>query len=146
MSGRGKVIRNSRDGGAGGRATHDRVDPAGGDGLVDGSVLGSLRLRWVEEAASEEAQAEAEAAKEMVQEAKAICGVDAEAGMRIVRAGREKRRHCWLWGAIDGESKLLMAVEVGERSLQTAQRVVHTVVSVLAPGIEPLFVSDQLAA
>ena len=59
---------------------------------------------------------------------------------------REKRRHCWLWGAIDAESKLLMAVEIGDRSLETAQRVVHTVVSVLAAGVVPLFVSDQLAA
>ena len=58
----------------------------------------------------------------------------------------EKRRHCWLWGAIDAESKLLLAVEIGDRSLQTAQRVVHAVVTVLAPGIVPLFVSDQLAA
>ena len=31
-------------------------------------------------------------------------------------------------GAIDAESKLLMAVEVGDRSLEMAQRVAHTVV------------------
>jgi transposase-like protein len=67
---------------------------------------------------------------------------EAEAGT----SKREKRRHCWLWGAIDAESKLLMVVEVGDRSLQTAQRVVHVVATGLAPGIEPLFVSDQLAA
>jgi IS1 family transposase len=59
---------------------------------------------------------------------------------------REKRRHCWLWGAIDAESKLLLAVEIGDRSLQVAQRVAHTVVTVLAAGVVPLFVSDQMAA
>ena len=55
-------------GGTDGLATHDRVDPVGGIGLADSSVLGSgpARLGWVEEAGAEEAEAEAE--KEVVQE------------------------------------------------------------------------------
>jgi IS1 family transposase len=58
----------------------------------------------------------------------------------------EGRRKCWVWVAIDPVSKLLLAIEVGDRSLEMAQRLVHGVVSVLAPGVVPMFVTDQLAA
>src|SRR5205809_908057 len=44
----------------------------------------------------------------------------------------ERSRH-WVWTAIDPESKLLLAIEVGPRTLEMAQRVVHHVVGVLAP-------------
>jgi IS1 family transposase/transposase-like protein len=57
-----------------------------------------------------------------------------------------ERQSCWVWTAIDSISKLWLAVEVGDRSLGMAQRLVHGVVSVLAPGIVPMFVTDQLAA
>src|SRR5207247_6924489 len=43
---------------------------------------------------------------------------------------------------MDPTSKLLVVVEVGSRTLAMAQRVVHQVVQVLAPGCVPLFVTD----
>ena len=38
--------------------------------------------------------------------------------------------------------KLLLAIDVGERTLAMAQCVVHQVVQVVAPGCVPLFVTD----
>ena len=43
---------------------------------------------------------------------------------------------------MDPESKLLLAIEVGERTLAMAQRVVHHVAQVLAPDCAPLFLTD----
>ena len=60
--------------------------------------------------------------------------------------GGEERGKCWVWASIDPISKLLLAIEVGDRSLEVAQRLVHGVMIVLAPGVVPLFVTDQLAA
>jgi IS1 family transposase len=48
----------------------------------------------------------------------------------------------WVWTAIDPQSKLLLAIAVGERTLAMAQRVVHHVAQVLAPDCAPLFVTD----
>src|SRR5262245_13703281 len=48
----------------------------------------------------------------------------------------------WVWTAIDPESKLLLAIEMGPRTLERAQRVVHQVVGVLAPGCVPAWLSD----
>ena len=45
--------------------------------------------------------------------------------------------------AIDPISKLILALEVGDRSLEMAQRLVHGVASVLAPGVVPLSVTDR---
>jgi hypothetical protein len=45
-------------------------------------------------------------------------------------------------GAIDPVSKLLLAIDVGERTLAMAQRVVHQVVERLAPDCIPLFLTD----
>ncbi len=42
----------------------------------------------------------------------------------------------------DSESKLLLAIDVGNRTLAMAQRVVHQVVQVLAPDCVPLFLTD----
>ena len=53
----------------------------------------------------------------------------------------ERSRH-WVWTAIDPESKLLLAIEVGPRTLEMAQRVVHQVVGMLAPGCGPAWFSD----
>jgi IS1 family transposase/transposase-like protein len=50
----------------------------------------------------------------------------------------------WVWAAIDPVSKLLLALDVGERTLAMAQRLVHQVRQVLAPGCVPLFLSDGL--
>src|SRR5207249_1957834 len=55
----------------------------------------------------------------------------------------ERSRH-WVWTAIDPESKLLLVIESGPRTLAMAQRVVHRVSGVLAPGCLPLFLTDGL--
>jgi len=61
---------------------------------------------------------------------------EAEAIERLERSPR------WVWVAMDPESKLLLAIEVGERTLAMAQRVVHHVAQVLAPDCAPLFLTD----
>ena len=63
---------------------------------------------------------------------------DAEAVERLSRSPH------WVWVAIDPESKLLLAIEVGERTLAMAQRLVHQVRQVLASGCLPLFVTAGL--
>src|SRR2546422_2332026 len=55
---------------------------------------------------------------------------------------RLSRSPQWVWAAIDPESKLLLVLDVGERTLAMAQRVVHQVARVLAPGCMPLFLTD----
>jgi len=71
--------------------------------------------------------------------------------LSAVKAGEVTEAHAikrwsrsphWVWTAIDPESKLLLAIDVGERTLAMAQRVVHQVVQVVAPGCVPLFVTD----
>jgi hypothetical protein len=52
---------------------------------------------------------------------------------------RSRRR---VWTAMDPESKLLLAIDVGDRTLAMAQRLVHQVVQVLAPGCVPLLLTD----
>jgi IS1 family transposase len=53
----------------------------------------------------------------------------------------ERSRH-WVWTAIDPMSKLLLVIEVGPRTVEMAQRVVHQVVRVLAPDCVPAWFSD----
>ena len=60
----------------------------------------------------------------------------AEAVERLSRSPR------WVWVALDPVTKLLLTVDVGNRTLAMAQRVVHQVVQVLAPGCVPLFLTD----
>jgi IS1 family transposase/transposase-like protein len=48
----------------------------------------------------------------------------------------------WVWVAMDPESKLLLAIDVGHRTLAMAQRLVHHVAQVLAPDCAPLFLTD----
>src|SRR3989454_10721240 len=48
----------------------------------------------------------------------------------------------WVWAAIDPVTKLLLTIDVGERTLAMAQWVVHQVVQVLASGCVPLFLTD----
>ena len=48
----------------------------------------------------------------------------------------------WVWAAIDPVTTLLLTLDVGDRTLAMAQRVVHQVVQVLAPGCVPLFLTD----
>ena len=47
---------------------------------------------------------------------------------------------------MDPESKLLVVIDVGERTLAMAQHVVHQVVQVLAPDCVPLFLTDGFKA
>jgi IS1 family transposase len=61
---------------------------------------------------------------------------EAEAIARLERSPQ------WVWVAMDPESKLLLAIDVGHRTLAMAQRVVHQVVQVLAPDCAPLFLTD----
>ena len=50
-----------------------------------------------------------------------------------------------VWAAIDPFSKLLLATVVGDRRVLYAQLLIHAVVLTLAPGVVPLFLSDQWA-
>jgi IS1 family transposase len=61
---------------------------------------------------------------------------EAEAVERLSRSSH------WVWAAIDPVTKLLLMVDVGDRTLAMAQRVVHHVVQVLAPDWVPLFLTD----
>jgi len=55
---------------------------------------------------------------------------------------RLERSPQWVWVAMDPESKLLLVLDVGDRTLGMAQCVVHQVVQVLAPDCAPLFLTD----
>jgi IS1 family transposase len=55
---------------------------------------------------------------------------------------RLEQSRYWVWTAMDPKSKLLLIVDVGTRTLAIAQRVVHQLVQVLAPGCVPLFLTD----
>jgi hypothetical protein len=57
---------------------------------------------------------------------------------------RLERSPSWVWTAMDPQSKLLVVVDGGTRTLAMAQRVVHQVPRVLAPGCVPLFLTDGL--
>src|SRR5256712_9921165 len=61
---------------------------------------------------------------------------DTEAIQRLSRSPH------WVWGALDPVTKLLLTIDVGDRTLAMAQSVVHQVVQVLAPGCVPLFLTD----
>jgi IS1 family transposase len=61
---------------------------------------------------------------------------EAEAIERLERAPH------WVWVAMDPESKLLLTIDSGERTLAMAQNVVHQVTQVLAPDGAPLFLTD----
>jgi IS1 family transposase len=59
---------------------------------------------------------------------------------------RLSRSPCWVWVALDPVTKLLLAIEIGERTLALAQRLVHQVAQVLAPDCVPLFLTDGFKA
>jgi IS1 family transposase len=61
---------------------------------------------------------------------------EAEALTRLSRSPH------WVWAAIDPVTKLLLTIDVGDRTLAMAQGFVHQVVQVLAPGCVPLFLTD----
>jgi len=58
--------------------------------------------------------------------------------------GHLERSPHWVWGAIDPITKLLLALDSGDRMLEVAQRLVHRVAEMLAPGCVPLFLTDGL--
>ena len=71
--------------------------------------------------------------------------------LREVKAGaltehdaieRLERSRYWVWSAMDPESKLLLVIDVGPRTMAMAQRVVHQLVQRLAPDCVPLFLTD----
>jgi len=73
--------------------------------------------------------------------------------LRDLRAGeisedeamkRLERSASWVWTAMDPQSTLLLVIDVGTRTLEMAQRVVHQVVQRLAPGCVPLCLTDGL--
>jgi hypothetical protein len=55
-----------------------------------------------------------------------------------------ERSPYWVWTAMDPNSKLLLVIDVGTHTLEMAQRVVHQVAKVLAPGGVPLCLTDGL--
>jgi IS1 family transposase len=55
---------------------------------------------------------------------------------------RLSRSPHWVWVAMDPVAKLILTVDVGERPLAMAQRLVHQVTQVLAPGCAPPFLTD----
>jgi len=55
---------------------------------------------------------------------------------------RLSRSPHWVWVAMDPESKLLLTIDAGERTLAMAQCVVHQVTQVIAPDCAPLFLTD----
>jgi IS1 family transposase/transposase-like protein len=59
-------------------------------------------------------------------------------------SARKQRRQGWVWAGIDPITKLLLATVVGGRILMYAQLLIHAIAVVLAPGVVPLFLSDQL--
>src|SRR5262249_27335599 len=61
---------------------------------------------------------------------------EAEAITRLSRSPH------WVWAAIDPVTKVLLTLDVGERTRAMAQGVVHQVVQVLAPDCVPLFLTD----
>jgi IS1 family transposase len=69
----------------------------------------------------------------------AVKGHEVSAAEAIARLERMPR---WVWVAMDPESKLLLVIDVGNRTLAMAQRVVHQVAQVLAPDCAPLFLTD----
>ncbi|HEY5865096.1 MAG TPA: hypothetical protein VI542_06020 [Candidatus Tectomicrobia bacterium] len=64
---------------------------------------------------------------------------DVSAAEAIERLSRSPH---WVWTAIEPETKLLLHVQVGERTLAMAHAVVHRIAQLVAPGGVPLFLSD----
>jgi hypothetical protein len=55
---------------------------------------------------------------------------------------RLERSPCWVWVAMDPESKRFLALDVGDRPLALAQRFGHQVTQMLAPDCAPLVLTD----
>ena len=48
----------------------------------------------------------------------------------------------WVWTAMEPQSKLLLIIDVGQRTLAMAQDVLHQVAQLIAPDCVPLFLTD----
>jgi len=82
------------------------------------------------------AQVQLDALFALLSAVKAGAVSEAEAITRLSRSPH------WVWAAMDPVTKLLLTIDVGARTLAMAQRVVHQVVQVLAPGCVPLLLTD----
>jgi hypothetical protein len=71
-----------------------------------------------------------------------LSAVKAGAVSEAEAIARLERSPQWVWVAMDPESKLLLVIDIGDRTLAMAQRVVHQVAQVLAPDCAPLFLTD----
>jgi IS1 family transposase/transposase-like protein len=71
-----------------------------------------------------------------------LSAVKAGEGSEEEALTRLSRSPCWVWAALDPVTKLLLAIEVGERTLALAQCLVHQVAQVLAPDCVPVFLTD----
>jgi IS1 family transposase len=69
----------------------------------------------------------------------AVKGGDVTEAEAIKRLSRSPH---WVWVAMDPVCKLILAVDVGERTLAMAQRLMHQVAQVLAQACVPLFLTD----
>jgi hypothetical protein len=84
-----------------------------------------------------------------------VCQVQLDALYAVLRAVKddalgedeasERLSHSppWVWAAMAPESKRLLTIDVGERTLAMAQGVGHPVAQMLAPDGMPLFLSDD---
>ena len=57
---------------------------------------------------------------------------------------RNKGQVVWVWLALDAQTKIIAAAQLGPRTQATAHALIHALVQVLAPGCIPLFTSDGL--
>lgn len=57
---------------------------------------------------------------------------------------RNKGQEVWLWLALDAQTKMIAAAQLGPRTQATAHALMHALVQVLTPGCMPLFTSDGL--
>jgi hypothetical protein len=108
-------------------------------------------LQWLAEAAEPLRAFSASCLCQLHLEQLHLAAVDAV--LRAFQAGeiteddaieRLERSPSWVWTAMESTSKLLVGGEVGCRTLALAQRVVHQVAKVLAPGCVPLLLTDGL--
>jgi hypothetical protein len=71
-----------------------------------------------------------------------LCAVREGEGSETEALQRLSRSPHWGWAALDPVRKRLLPIEVGERTLALAQRVIHQVVQVWAPDCAPLLLTD----
>ncbi len=57
---------------------------------------------------------------------------------------RTKVEEVWVWLGIEAQSKIILVLRVGPRTLALAHSVIHRLRSVLTPGDLPVFTSDGL--